>query len=320
MFAFTRRVREKALTAVIPTERGLAVAQVAQDNGSRPAIIHCEYVECPGEGCTAAFVRKKLKPLRIGDSCCTTTMILGEYTILSVEAPDVPLAELRAAVRWQIKDLIDFHIDDAVLDVFDAPASGADQRQHDLYVVVSRMTSVKQHINLLQEAELNLTTIDIPELVLRNIATCCPQDKAGIVFVYLNKDKGVITITRDGTLYLARGLDIGYQDLALSAEKSGELSLDEYNPEFDRVALEIQRSLDFYDRHFSQSTVGKIFVSPTLQPIPGLVDYLNRNTGIETSILDVNEIIDTPEPLDEFRQAHCLLAIGAAMREEKKTL
>ena len=43
------------------------------------------------------------------------------YRLLLVEAPDVPADELRAAVRWRVKDLIDFHVDDAVIDVFEMP-------------------------------------------------------------------------------------------------------------------------------------------------------------------------------------------------------
>ncbi len=175
MLSFSRRVKDKALTALIPAERGLAVASINTD-GSKPAITLCDYISCSTTPCDAEFIRKQVKTLRISNRPFTTTMNLGEYTILSVEAPDVPPAELRAAVRWQIKDLIDFHIDDAVLDVFDAPASGADRRQHNLYVVVSRMNSVKQHINHLQAADLNLTTIDIPELVIRNICASCPED------------------------------------------------------------------------------------------------------------------------------------------------
>ena len=96
--------------------------------------------------------------------------------------------------------------------------------------------------------------------------------------------------------------------------------MDEYNPEFDRLVLEVQRSLDYYDRYFSQPTVAKILISPTEQPVPGLAEYMSRNTGVAAAVLDVNDIIDAPQPLDAQQQAQCLLAIGAAMRQEKKAL
>ena len=320
MAMFARRVKDKAITALVPAERGLAVVTVLNDNSTKPSLINCDYLPCTGADCDAEFVKKQVKSLRLANRPCTTTLNLGEYTILSVEAPDVPPAELRAAVRWQIKDLIDFHIDDAVLDVFDAPVSGADKRQHNLYVVVSRTTTVKQHINHLQAADLNLTIIDIPELVIRNICAHCPEDTNGMVFIHLDKDKGVFTITKDATLYLARSLDFGYEQLIRSTAHTGELAVEDFNPEFDRVVLEIQRSLDYYDRYFSQPNVAKILVSPTEEPVPGLVDYLSRNTGVATAILDVNDIVDSATRLDAQLQARCLLAIGAALRQAKKTL
>jgi MSHA biogenesis protein MshI len=320
VFPFTKRIKDTALTALVPAERGLAVAAITNGGSAKPVLDRCNYIPCPNSRCDTEFIKKQIKTLRIASRPCTTTARLGDYDILSVEAPDVPPAELRSAVRWQIKDLIDFHIDDAVLDVFDAPASGADKRQHSLYVVVSRMSSIKQQINHLQAADVNLTTIDIPELVIRNICAQCPEDKHGMVFIYLSKDRGVFTITKDTTLYLARSLDFGYGHLIDATEKAGEFSVDEYNPEFDRVVLEVQRSLDYYDRYFSQPSVAKILISPTEEPVPGLADYLQRNTGIATAVLDVNEIIDGSEPLDQKQQAQCLLAIGAALRQEKKTL
>ena len=172
----------------------------------------------------------------------------------------------------------------------------------------------------MQEAELNLTTIDIPELVLRNICSYCPEDEEGMVMVYLAKERGLVVITRQSTLYLARSLDLGYDALLASADKAGDLGLDSFNAEFDRLTLEIQRSLDYYDRYFNQSSVAGIVLAPTEQPIPGLLEYLNSNLGLSASTLDLNQIVSTPQPIDLSHQANCLLAIGAALRQEKKTL
>ena len=182
------------------------------------------------------------------------------------------------------------------------------------------MNKVKQHINVLQEAELNLTTIDIPELVIRNLCALCPEDKNGIVFIYLDRDKGVLTITKDATLYLARSLDFGYELLIQSAENAAALSCDAENPEFDRLVLEVQRSLDYYDRYFSQPAIEKILINPTIEAISGIAEYISSGTAIPACIFNINDIVDAHEPLDYDRQARCLLAIGAAMRQDKKTL
>ena len=96
-----------------------------------------------------------------------------------VEAPEVPPAELKAAIRWRIRDLIDFHIDDAVLDVFDTPPSGARGVQEHLYAVVSKSSLVRERVDLLLDVGIELEIIDIPELALRNIAAKLEQDSSG---------------------------------------------------------------------------------------------------------------------------------------------
>lgn len=320
MFAFPRPSKEKSLSSVIADSSGLSFATVQVDHSGKPYVSTCEYMPCEIQQQSAEFIKLNAKSLRKSNQPCSTIMGLGDYTILSVEAPDVPPTELKAAVRWQIKDLIDFHIDDAVLDVFDAPASGANQRQHNLYVVVSRLSTVQQQVSVLQDAEINVSIIDIPELVLRNICARLPQDEEGVVFVYLAKDRGLIVITCQSTLFLARGMDVGYQALTNAALQSGELSADEFNPEFDRLVLEVQRSLDYYDRYFAKPGVAEIVLSPTPEPIPNLTDYIKRSLGISASTLDLNEIVTADSPLDSEKQSHCLLAVGAAMRQERKTL
>ena len=102
MLPFTKRTKDKALTALVPAEHGLAVAAVNYEASARPVLTHCEYISCPNGDCSAEFIKKQIKTLRIANRPCTTTVGLGEYDILSVEAPDVPPAELRAVGKSKI--------------------------------------------------------------------------------------------------------------------------------------------------------------------------------------------------------------------------
>jgi MSHA biogenesis protein MshI len=62
---------------------------------------------------------------------CSTLLAPGEYQLLQVEAPNVPLAELKTAIRWRIKDLLDYHVNDATVDVLAVPPNptGGDRAQ-----------------------------------------------------------------------------------------------------------------------------------------------------------------------------------------------
>lgn len=321
MFSFAKRYSDNSLTAIVPRSEGLSIAALRQDNTPTPALQACEFIQWPAQQADEQhrLMQDKVKQYGLARKPCTTILPLGDYSVLSVEAPDVPVSELKQAIRWQIKDLIDFHIDDAVLDVFDAPASGVDGRQHNLYVVVSRLATLQQRINTLQSADINLTTIDVPELVLRNITAQLPEDEHGVAFIYLERDRGLLVLTHHKTLYLARTLDLGYDTLRQDGDDEAAAAQG-YNPAFDRLALEVQRSLDYYDRYFVQPPIAGIVLAPSPQPVPGLVEYLATHLGVAGRVLDLNDIIQSDTVLDAAQQANCLMAIGAALRTEKKTL
>ncbi|WP_455234494.1 type IV pilus biogenesis protein PilM [Thiogranum longum] len=293
---------------MVPCTEGTATATVRQVKHGKPVLENCGfYPLVPGQD-IEDNVRHVIRTQGLGKAHCTTVLEMGDYQLLLVEAPEVPPSELRAAIRWRIRDLIDFHIDDAVLDVFDTPASGARGVQEHLYVVVSRSATVKERVELLQNAGATLEVIDIPELALRNIAAQVEQEATGLALLFFEAERGLITLTRDATLYLARSMDIGYQQLLESPQL------------VDRLALELQRSMDYYDRHFQQAPVSSIAICPFPRLAAPLCEQLEQQVGIPVRAIALEDIVDVREPAPADHVAHCLIAIGAALRTEAAEL
>ena len=144
-FSFIKRPSNKTVAAVVPGSQGLVVVKVDME-GKRPKLETYDYFSWGGGMVNGQLLADKVKQYGLSKQTCTTVMELNDYSILSIEAPDVPSVELRAAIRWQIKDLIDFHIDDAVIDVFDAPASGASGKKNNLYVVEIGRASWRERV------------------------------------------------------------------------------------------------------------------------------------------------------------------------------
>ena len=254
---FKRRFDETALVAVCPTEEGIPCARVRRHKDQPPVLELCKVQKLDNIGIQGAEIARLTRADRLDEQLCVTTLEVGSYSLLLVEAPDVPSSELRAAIRWRVKDLIDFHIDDAVIDVFDVPNQRMSGGNQMMYAVVARSSMVRRQVDLLTEAGLKLEVIDIPELALRNIAALLPEDVAGVVMLYLYPRGGLITITRQTTLYLSRRLDLGYEALGVD--------LDSAMPRLDRIVVEIQRSLDYHESHFSQPPVTNVVIAP----VPG---------------------------------------------------
>ena len=308
MFSLAKKSRSDCLSSLIVNSEGSSTATIRQNKSERPVLEHCGfYPLAPGQD-ISANLKQVVRSRGLDKSACATLLEIGDYQLLMVEAPEVPPAELKAAIRWRVRDLIDFHIDDAVLDVFDSPASGARAVQQHLYVVVSRSAAVRERIDALQNAGAALEIIDIPELAMRNIAAQLEQDASGQAMLFFGAERGLITLTRDATLYLARSMDIGYQQLLDTPEL------------VDRLALELQRSMDYYERQFQQAPISSIALCPLPQALAQVGHQLEQQTGIAVAELKLEDIVEVPEPVDPDQFAKCLLAIGAALRKEPAKL
>jgi len=310
MFALKTGKQPTLLSSVIPGETGVAIARVVHQNEEQFTLQSCEFIPNPAEGDTDLAAVAKGHGL--DKQPCTTVLAIGDYQLLMVDAPEVPAEELRAAIRWRIQDMIDFHVDDAVLDVFDVDIESSNFTKKQMCVVVARTETVKQYIGRLEQADVNLDIIDIPELAIRNIAARLPEDANGLVTLYFEAEHCLITLTHESRLYLTRTLDIGYRQLQEAASNPQSLS--------NRLALEIQRSMDYYEHNYRQAPIKTLAILPIPAMLYGFTDALQQTLGLDTRMVSMSDILEcSPEP-DADTTARCLLAAGSALRIEKKTL
>jgi len=227
--------------------------------------------------------------------------VLGasDYQIALVEAPEVPRAELRAAMRWRLKDAIDFRIEDAIVDVFDLPSQNRGSRANMIYGVAAKRAAV-DHWSACLAATSAFDVIDVPELCLRNLASHTTFAPGGVASLHFGEDSATVILVRGRAFYFARQMDLQ------AARNAGG------------IVLELQRSLDYYERHFDQPPITRIAISPTGPRAQALAEDLKRETGFEVSALDLNSVLQCAAPIDAATQSACILAVGAALREERR--
>jgi len=263
----------------------------------------------------AGAVEKLAKELQFDRYACATLLRAGEYQLLLVEAPTVPQAELKSAIRWRIKDLLDYHVDDATVDVLDIPPeSGPAGRTHSMYAVAARNEVIKERVKTFESARIPLTAIDIPEIAQRNISALHETEGRGAALLYFNNEFGLLTITCRNELYLARRIEIGLEQiLGAGPEARAEL--------FGRVVLELQRSFDHFDRQYHYVPVAKVLLGPEPEDT-GLLEHLKANLDLPVERVDLLERLsfngrDDPDAATQWNLFHL---IGASLRHESKAL
>lgn len=309
---FNRSSRDVGWVSLSLGNKGVYVAQ-AKYVGVRPQVTRCAFY--PVAEVNSAALEKIRKEAQLEGGRYTTVLGSNEYQLMMVEAPSVPVDELKTAIRWKIKDSLNFHIDDATIDVLQIPSNkyGSDRPQS-LYAIAASNETIRKRISLFEKAKFDLSVIDIAEMAQRNVAALYETEGRGLALLAFDDEGGLLTMTCDGELFLARRIDITLGQLTDADESLRQ----QYQ---DRVELEVQRSLDYFDRQFHHINIERMLVSAPVEL--GLVPLLAANLGIPVEPLDLSEgmdIIGVPELADNEYASYALHALGAALRLEKKAL
>lgn len=324
---FKKKKRGQGMNALVLSGEGIAHASILQTAGQPPTLQSIHYSAIENKAETASALKQFVHKNELEDKCITTSLLIADSNLVMLEKPEVANNELRQAVRWRIKDSLSFDINSAIVDVFEIPGQKERGRTPLVYVTAAEKEFLKQRIDLLEEQNLEVESIDIAELVMRNIAALLPEDQQGVALLKLDATKGLMTLTQDSSLYLARNIDVGYNSLLSTNSILGEnpneadgLTLEEgmapdQQRALDAIVLEVQRSLDYYESHFAKPAINSLVIAPLPNEIPGMIKYLASALGLQVRLLDLNAILDMQIPLSNEQQSNVFFAIGAALRE-----
>ena len=308
---FFHKKRQPGWLALSLGQDHIDLVHVMRSPHGKPEVALCESYR--KEGSNAATMARLRKELKLDRYRCTTLLGSEEYQVHQVDAPNVPRAEMKTATRWRIKDLLDYPLDAATVDVLDIPVDpDAPARNHSVYAVTAHNSVIESYVKSFSEANVPLEAIDIPDLAQRNIAALFEPAERGVAMLAFYAKEGILTFTRGGELYLARRIEISLAQLMAT-------DVERRHQHFERIALELQRSLDHFDRQYQYVTVAKLLLAPLPQDI-GLQEYLAANIYVPVETIDLAAVMTfpgVPELKHPARQAQCLATIGAALRDEE---
>lgn len=291
--------------ALVRQGERLDLVRIHLADGQRPLVQALESFAI--EGSEAESLRRLGAMRNLKRTRCVTLLDEGQYSLAQMEAPAGPLEERAEALRWRLKDMVEFAVDDAAVAVIDIPGDGG--RQPGVYAIAAPAQAVGERMTMFREARLALEAIDIPELALRNIAALFEEENRGQALVSLTTHGCLLVITFRGELVLARHIDITAQTLA-RADDDRRLQL------IERMALELQRTLDNFDRQYGYVSISRLLLASE-HDVEATVAALAQNLYLPIQSMDLATVMDFPDLPDlqvRERQAQVLPALGAALR------
>jgi MSHA biogenesis protein MshI len=342
-----KRSKSTDRVAVSWDGNAFAYVQTSAMKDSKFIILKCG-VERLGDLPMPAFIAK-LKSLHLS-GCEVVLQLSGDqYSLLQIDSPPVPDADLKTACRYEIKDLIDGHIDEFSIDVIRL-GDGSNKGPGQAFVAAAKKDVIKSMTSFCKQIGLSVNVVDIQETAQRNLQTLYVRENGfgsmAVASVSVVSDhQALLTISANDELYYFRRLEIpnGFIDeewgsgfemfpdddaqeeqvsdlIELSVD---ELSYDSYTSAIDitpddektsKIVIEIQRSLDLWDRTWrSMPLVGKVCFCG------------NRSVDLSGWLSqEMNQLISNFFLADEFRsiflmdtrdQILCLPLAGSLLRE-----
>lgn len=297
----------------------------------------------PGEQAPPQLLRWGLlpqaKPIPAGEAIALLEP--ADYQILKVDTPHVPHEELKAAARWQIKELVDVDIAQLTLDVMHV-GGDVERAQRQLFVVAARNSAIQALTEGAAGIHPEIGIVDVWETALRNLLTrqarvdglaerACAAihiDTAHSMLIVCSGDELYYTrrIEADASLLArARGHqpEADVQDLPLGFEYQPGGAFDAASAQESPLVVELQRSIDVWERSWPELPLARLYVI-TADHAPEVAALIQRELGQRTLALDPLAAFAAQAPLPEG-DAHealaaCLPLLGAALRTESRQL
>lgn len=286
----------------------LALAVVRREDGAKPHIEHCEtYAVGSSPG---GALEDALERLRAGRLPACAVLDSDDYQIVQIEAPEVLPSEMRAAIRWRLKDAIGFDIDEAAIDVFEMPERARGVQHRMVFAVAARDSAVQRVSGVMKPVARGFDAIDIPEMCLRNVCEHLPQSVRGVAMLALHERFAQLVVTRQGVVYLTRRIDLG-RGTSMNMDGTAHSVIDAAS-----LALELQRSLDYYESHYDQAPIGDLLIAPAEDRARTLAESLKHESSLRTSLLDVREHFGVGKSGELVTSWARLMALGAALRQD----
>lgn len=227
------------------------------------------------------------------------------YQLFLIESLPVEPKEFHDALNWRIRSLINYPLEEAVVDYFTLPnKKGSSARGAMIGAVVANINQLKIITECFTASGLCLTTIDIPELAMRNLSALYEDDEKSTAFIYFYEDKAILNITKQKILYFTRSINLTLN--TTTNQKNYEL-----------ISLDILRYFDYYQSQWRNPSPHRIFIGTEKDNAETIAKSLSEHLLLTAEPYALKLSLANKDELHMLENKH-LLMTGCALRDGKQ--
>lgn len=279
----------------------------ASRKGQQLELQLCEKLLLPKNGNIVSVLSPLVEKLALKQMPCIWILNQEDYQLFLMESLPVEPSEFQSAIRWKMKGLLSFELNDAVIDQFPMPLQKTANPQKMMNVVVARQSFLQKVTQQIEASGLMMQIIDIPELSLRNVTAHFEADGRGSALIYLQEQSGQLIITRQKELYFSRRIDFDVNFFNTRFTDANVIA--------EKIALEVQRSFDYYQGQWRSQIPEQIFLMLPKMKSKEITDALSNYLGSPVTELSLDEVIPVAMKSALEQKSEFLPLIGGLLRE-----
>jgi type IV pilus assembly protein PilM len=228
--------------------------------------------------------------------------------VKKISLPEMSEAELEESIHWEAEQYIPFDIDDVNLDFQIIEGAGAEEGKMDVLLVAAKKDKIDDYTDLVIQAGLQPAVVDLDAFALQNAWEINYEVVPGRNVALVNIGAGFtnISVLRNGMTSFTRDISIGgnhytdaiQKEFGMSSEQAERVKTGQdhgADPESVRrlldavsenIAVEIQRSFDFFRATTADQEIHQILLSGGSARVKHLDAFLGQRLKIEVQVND----------------------------------
>jgi type IV pilus assembly protein PilM len=283
------------------------------------------------------FTAQKIKTNDVATSVSGNAVIVKKISL-----PQMSPEELAESIHWEAEQYIPFDIQDVSLD-YEVVEGGGSGGNMDVLLVAVKKDKIGDYTSAISQAGKNPQVVDVDVFALQNCYEVNYGIDAGRIIALLNVGASImnINIIKGGTSIFNRDIAVGGNQYTDAIQKDLNLSFDQAealkkgarvegaNPDnlqpilqavSENIALEIQKTFDFFKATSSEDRIDRIFLSGGTAKVKGLQELLADRFDAGVELLNpFNAVTYNPREFDpDFISdigPQAAIAVGLAARK-----
>lgn len=227
--------------------------------------------------------------------------------IRKISLPVMPNDELEEQIHWEAEQYIPFDINDVNIDFQIISPDDIDSSKMNVLLVASKKDIINDYLAVFSEAGIRLNIVDVDSFAVQNAFELNYDFESDEVIALVNVGSSImnLNIVKAGSSLFTRDVQVGgmlyneeiQKQFGVNNEEAEKMKTSDSAPDPKRLldiinrinetlAIEMRRSLDFYNSTAGEGKITKVYLSGGAAKTNMLLETVSQKLSIPVEILN----------------------------------